>query len=293
MEVKVGLIQMTCSDNSSENLDKIIVAIRDLAKRGAQIISTSELPLSTYFCQSKDDARFALAEPIPGPSTDKISPLAAELNAVVLLSLFEKSDDGKFYNTVAVIDADGKYLGKYRKMHIPNDPANGYDEAYYFAKGDEGFKVFETKFSRIAPMICYDQWFPEGARVAAAKGAQILFYPTAIGWPQVQREELNKAEHEAWQIMHRSHAIANNVFVCAINRVGLEGGLKFWGTSFVSDPYGRVLELTGNNGESLSTGGSEDENNLLATCDLAVTDEMRKDWPFLDQRVIKCEYNES
>ena len=172
-----------------------------------------------------------------------------------------------------MIDADGKYLGKYRKMHIPDDPENGYDEAYYFAKGDEGYKVFDTKYAKIAPMICYDQWFPEGARLAAAQGAQILFYPTAIGWPQKDRKELNAAEHEAWQIMQRSHAIANNVFVCPINRVGVEGALKFWGTSFVSDPYGRVI----------AKADTESETNLLATCDLFVTDEMRKDWPFLKQ----------
>ncbi len=273
MEVKVGLIQMTCSDVPRENLDKIIAGIRDLAGRGAQIISTSELPSSKYFCQTKDDSRFALAEAIPGPTTEKLSKVAAEGDVVILMSLFEKADDGKFYNTVAVIDADGKYLGKYRKMHIPDDPENGYDEAYYFAKGDEGYKVFDTKYAKIAPMICYDQWFPEGARLAAAQGAQILFYPTAIGWPQKDRKELNAAEHEAWQIMQRSHAIANNVFVCPINRVGVEGALKFWGTSFVSDPYGRVI----------AKADTESETNLLATCDLFVTDEMRKDWPFLKQ----------
>ncbi len=273
MEVKVGLIQMTCSDNPAENLDKIIAAVRDLAGRGAQIISSSELPLSTYFCQTKDDSKFDLAEAIPGKTTDTLSRVALELNVVILMSLFEKADDGKFYNTVAVIDADGKYLGKYRKMHIPDDPENGYDESYYFAKGDEGYKVFDTKYAKIAPMICYDQWFPEGARLAAAAGAQILFYPTAIGWPEKDRAELNVAEHEAWQIMQRSHAIANNVFVCPINRVGVEDALKFWGTTFVCDPYGRVI----------AKADSESETNLLATCDLSVTDEMRKDWPFLKQ----------
>ncbi len=273
MEVKVGLIQMTCGDNPAENLDKIIVAIRDLAGRGAQIISGSELPLSEYFCQQKNQRFFNLAESVPGHTTEKLALIAKELNVVILMSLFEKADDGKFYNTVAVIDADGKYLGRYRKMHIPDDPENGYDEAYYFAKGDEGVKVFSTAYGKIAPMVCYDQWFPEGARQAAAQGAQILFYPTAIGWPEKDRKELNDAEHDAWQIMQRSHAIANNVFVCPTNRVGLEGSLKFWGTSFVCDPYGRVV----------AKADSESETNLLATCDLSITDEMRKDWPFLKQ----------
>ncbi len=276
MEVKVGLIQMTCSDNPKENLDKTVLAIRDLVKQGAQIVSSSELPLSTYFCQTKDDSRFALAEAIPGPTTEKLSEVAKEGNVVILMSLFEKAEDGKCYNTVAVIDADGKYLGKYRKMHIPNDPEHGYDEAYYFAKGDMGYKVFDTKYAKVAPMICYDQWFPEGARLAAVQGAQIIFYPTAIGWPQTDRAELNVAEHEAWQVIQRSHAIANNVFVCPINRVGLEGGLKFWGTSFVCDPYGRVI----------AKADSESETNLIATCDLSVTDEMRKDWPFLNEYVV-------
>lgn len=264
---------MTCSDVPIENWYKIVIAIRDLAGRGAQIISTSELPLATYFCQTKDDSRFALAETLPGQTTGELARLAAELQVVILISLFEKADDGKFYNTVAVIDADGKYLGKYRKMHIPDDPENGYDEAYYFAKGNEGYKVFDTRYARVCPMICYDQWFPEAARSAAAQGAQILFYPTAIAWPQKDRKEMNEAEHEAWQIMQKSHAIANNVFVCAINRVGLEGALKFWGTSFVADPYGRVV----------AKADSESESNLIATCDLSVTDEMRKDWPFLKQ----------
>lgn len=273
MEVKVGLIQMTCSDNPAENLEKIIVAIRELAKKGAQIVSTGELPLSKYFCQQKNRRFFNLAEAIPGPRTDALSRVASELKVVILMSLFEKADDGKFYNTVAVIDADGKYLGKYRKMHIPDDPENGYDEAYYFAKGNEGVKVFSTRYGRVCPMICYDQWFPEGARSAAAQGAQILFYPTAIGWPQKDGRELNEAEHDAWQVIQRSHAIANNVFVCPVNRVGLEGDLKFWGTSFVCDPYGRVV----------AKADSESETNLLATCDLSITDEMRKDWPFLKQ----------
>lgn len=277
--MKIGLVQMHCTKNPQDNLQKAMASITELAEKGAQIICLSELFNSLYFCQTRDDAYFDLAETIPGPTTDKLGALAKKFNVVILASLFENAGNGQYFNTVAVLDGEGKIAGKYRKMHIPDDPANGYDEAYYFGQGDLGFRVFDTPHAKIAPMVCWDQWFPEGARLCAVQGAKILFYPTAIGWPLVDREELNRAEHEAWQIIQRSHAIANNVFVVAVNRVGLQDRLNFWGTSFVADPYGRVI----------AKASSDKEENLLVTCDLNIIDEMRKDWPFLDYRRVRCE----
>ncbi len=270
-KVAVGLIQMKCTESSDQNLENAIKNIKDAAQRGAQIVSVSELFLSPYFCQVKDNKFFNLAEAVPGPTTNTLAEVAKTHHVALIVSVFEKAE-GKFFNTAVVIDADGKISGKYRKMHIPDDPANGYDEAYYFEKGDLGFQAFETAYAKVGPMVCYDQWFPEGARVIALQGAQILFYPTAIGWPSHVRPELNKAEHEAWQIMHRSHAIANNIFVVAVNRVGKEENINFWGTSFVSDPYGRVIAMA----------PTDAEVNLIAECDLDLTDSMRKDWPFLN-----------
>lgn len=276
-KVYVGLIQMKTGEDAKENLAKAIKNIEEVAKKGAQIVCLSELFLNPYFCQTRDDKFFDLAQPIPGPATDAFGEIAKKNQIVVIGSIYEKSSEGKYFNTAVVIDDDGKLLGKYRKMHIPDDPQNGYDEAYYFSPGDLGFQVFQTKYAKVAPMICFDQWFPEGARSAAVKGAEILFYPTAIGWPLENRPELNPAEHEAWQIMHRSHAIANNVFVVAVNHVGLEGSTNFWGTALVSDPYGRLLAKASTN----------QEENLVIECDLNVIDQMRKDWPFLDARVVK------
>ena len=274
--VRVGLIQMKSLETPQENLESAIKNIEEVAKKGAQIVCLSELFLTPYFCQTKDDKFFDLAEAIPGPTTQALGEVARKNKVVVICSIYEKAGE-KYYNTAVVIDADGKYLGKYRKMHIPDDPDNGYDEAYYFSPGDLGFLVFETKYAKVAPMICFDQWFPEGARIVATKGAEILFYPTAIGWPLANRPELNPAEHEAWQIMHRSHAIANNVFVVAVNHVGLEGSTNFWGTALVSDPYGRVL----------AKASADKEENLVVECDLDLIDQMRKDWPFLSARVVK------
>ncbi|MDP3975783.1 MAG: nitrilase-related carbon-nitrogen hydrolase, partial [bacterium] len=240
-KVSVGLVQMHCSELPEENLTKAVTAIQELADRGAQIICLPELFLGPYFCQERDKKYFALAEAIPGPNTQSFQDLAREKQVVILASLYELAEDGHRFNTVAVIDADGSLLGKYRKIHVPNDPEYGYDETYYFSQGDLGFQVFQTRYARVSPMVCYDQWFPEGARMCGVKGAQILFYPTAIGWPL--KERLNKAyfdraEHEAWQVTQRSHAIDNHLFVAAVNRVQPEKGLNFWGTSFVCDPYG-------------------------------------------------------
>ncbi|OGH87977.1 MAG: acyltransferase [Candidatus Magasanikbacteria bacterium RIFOXYC2_FULL_42_28] len=276
-KVAVGLIQMKHSADPRENLAKAIKNIRATAKRGAQIICLSELFLSEYFCQSKDKKFFALAESIPGTTTKILSALAFELGVVLVASLYEKTSQNKYFNTSVVFDADGSIAGKYRKMHIPDDPTNHYGEAYYFSGGDLGFKAVATKYGKIGPLICYDQWFPESARAVAAKGAEILFYSTAIGWPTKDRAELNQAEHDAWQVIQRSHAIANNVYVVAVNRTGQEGNLKFWGTSFVADPYGRVIKKASANTET----------NLVVECDFAVKAEKDRDWPFLSQRLTK------
>lgn len=275
MKVTLGLIQMACSKDAAVNLKKAIAGIEDAAKRGAQIICLPELFLHPYFCQGKkDDRYFDWAEKIPGPTTETLAKLAKKTKTVIICPLFEKTPAGKFFNSVAVLNADGKLLGTYHKMHIPSLPPDFYAEDYYFEKGDEGFKVFDTAYAKIGPMICYDQWFPEGARSAAAQGAQILFYPTAIGWPANQPPEKSVAEHEAWQITQRSHGIDNNVFVCAVNRVGREGDLKFWGTSFVSDTYGRML----------AKASTDREENLVVTCDLGMIEKMREEWPFLQER---------
>lgn len=278
--VKIGLVQMKCETEATANLKKAVAQVEVLAKQGAQIICLPELFLSPYFCQGPlNDDYFRLAESIPGPTTRVMSELAKKYQVVLIVSLYEKAESGKYFNSVAVLGIGGECLGIYRKMHIPSQPPGLYSEDHYFSKGEEGFKVFDTPYGKIAPMICYDQWFPEGARIAAAQGAQILFYPTAIGWPQRDRSEISAAEHEAWQITQRSHGIDNGIFVAAVNRIGVEGDLNFWGTSFVSDPYGRVL----------SKASSDTEENLLVTVDLDVIDSMRSEWPFLQERRIKSE----
>ena len=283
-KVKLGLIQMKMQDDAEINLKRTIEKIEKLAANGAQIICTSELFLSPYFCQTKDKKFFDLAEKIPGLTTDIFCDIAKKLKVVIVGSFYENSN-GRLFNTAAVIDADGTFLGKYRKMHIPADEMNGYMEDYYFEPGDMGFKVFKTKFGVIAPMICYDQWFPEGARLAALQGAQILVYPTAIGWPMAKRSDkkhIDKVENDSWVTIQRSHGIANNVFVAAINRVGAESGLKFWGTSFVSDPYGEILKK----------GSSSAEQNLIAEIDLDRIEYRKREWPFLNERrteIVVCD----
>lgn len=279
-KVTIGLVQMACGDDPRENLEKAVAGARNCAKKGAHIVSFSELFLSKYFCQGKHKKFFDLAEPIPGPTTDALGKIARELKLSIVASIFEKAAKGKFFNSTAVIGPNGKVIGKYRKTHIPTLPPGLYDESFYFSSGDLGFPAFQTPRAKISALVCYDQWFPEVARVSAANGAQILFYPTAIGWPSGARgqpDKLNKAEYEAWQITQRSHGIDNNIFVAAVNRVGIEGNLKFWGTSFVSDPYGRVL----------AKASSNREESLVVACDLSLIDEMRKEWRFLDERRIK------
>lgn len=270
---------MHCVKNPQENLSNAIENIEICVKKGAEIISLPELFMSEYFCQGKNKAYFKLAEKIPGQTTKKLSEIAAKNKVVLVVSLFEKAGQNKFFNTAAIIGPNGKILGKYRKVHIPFLPPGLYDEKFYFSDGDLGFPVFSTPHAKIGALVCYDQWFPEPARIYAAKGAQILFYPTAIGWPKGDRKDLNKAEHEAWQITQRSHGIDNNVFVVAVNRVGIEKDLKFWGTSFVSDPYGRII----------AKASSENPENLIVEIDLSVIKNMRKEWRFLDERRIRVE----
>ena len=276
--VRLGLVQMACTTDPAENLAKAERGIRDAAAKGAQIVCLQELFRSQYFCQVEDHDNFALAEPIPGPSTERLSALAKELDVVIVASLFEKRAEGLYHNTAAVIDAGGEYLGKYRKMHIPDDPQ--YYEKFYFTPGDLGFRAWDTKYGRIGVLVCWDQWYPEAARLTAMAGAQILFYPTAIGWLPPEKDEHGEQQQSAWETIQRSHAIANGVYVCAVNRVGHEGaaapgGIEFWGGSFVADPGGRIL-VKGGRGEEV----------LTAEVDLAKVDVSRTHWPFLRDRRI-------
>ncbi len=275
-KVKVGLVQMSCSDDARSNMEKAISGIRDAVSQGANIVCLQELFTSLYFCDVEDYENFKLAEPIPGPSTDTLSAVAKELGVVIIASLFEKRAQGLYHNTTAVLDADGTYLGKYRKMHIPDDPA--YFEKFYFTPGDLGYKVFKTKFATIGVLICWDQWYPEASRLTALMGAEILFYPTAIGWATAQDEATNTEQYNAWQTIQRSHAVANGVHVVSVNRVGLEqdGAMKFWGGSFVSNPFG-----------SLIVKATHDQEEVIVTeLDLAKTDSYRTHWPFLRDRRI-------
>jgi len=269
--VSVGLVQMRCSSGKEDNLNKAIQKIQEAASKGAQIVCLQELFTSLYFCDQEDYEQFKLAESIPGPSTDKLRPIAKELNIVIIASLFEKRAEGLYHNTTAVIDADGTYLGKYRKMHIPDDPS--YYEKFYFTPGDLGYKVFNTKYARLGVLICWDQWYPEAARITAMMGAEILFYPTAIGWATSQDEATNKEQYNAWQTIQRSHAVANGVHVVSVNRVGYEqnGAMNFWGGSFVSNPFGSLLYLASHDQEEVH----------VQEIDLELTDRYRTHWPFL------------
>lgn len=274
--VKVGLVQMSCSADKSTNLEKAIDGVKKAADGGAQIVCLQELFTSLYFCDVEDYENFKLAEPIPGPSTEALQKVAKEKGVVVIASLFEKRAEGLYHNTTAVIDADGSYLGKYRKMHIPDDPA--YFEKFYFTPGDMGYKVFKTKFATIGVLICWDQWYPEAARITALMGAEILFYPTAIGWATAQDEATNVEQYGAWQTIQRGHSVANGVHVVSVNRVGLEqnGAMKFWGGSFVSNPFGTVLYQAPHDKEEIK----------VLDIDLAKTDFYRTHWPFLRDRRI-------
>lgn len=267
---------MSCSPNPEENFQKAVARIREAAGKGAQIICLQELFRSLYFCDVEDYDNFKLAESIPGPSTDVLSQLAKELGVVIIASLFEKRTEGLYHNTTAVLDADGTYLGKYRKMHIPDDPA--YYEKFYFTPGDLGYKVFKTRFATIGVLICWDQWYPEGARITSLMGAEVLFYPTAIGWATSQDEDTNLEQFNAWQTIQRSHAVANGVHVVSVNRVGFEqnGAMKFWGGSFIANPFGRVLYQASH----------ENEEIHVEVLDLEKTDRYRTHWPFLRDRRI-------
>ena len=275
-KVKTGIVQMSCSADKAQNLAKAIDKVREAAAKGAQIICLQELFTSLYFCDVEDYENFKLAEPIPGPSTEALGKVAAELGVVIIASLFEKRAEGLYHNTTAVLDADGKYLGKYRKMHIPDDPA--YYEKFYFTPGDLGYKVFQTKFAKIGVLICWDQWYPEAARITALMGAEILFYPTAIGWATSQDEATNVEQYNAWQTIQRSHAVANGIHVVSVNRVGLEqdGLMKFWGGSFIANPFGSLLHLSSH----------DQEETVVLELDLNKTDRYRTHWPFLRDRRI-------
>jgi N-carbamoylputrescine amidase len=272
--VNVGLVQMTCTASKEENLAKAIVKTREAAAKGAQIVCLQELFTSLYFCDIEEYDNFLLAEAIPGPSTDALAEVAKELGVVIIASLFEKRAEGLYHNTTAVLDADGSYLGKYRKMHIPDDP--GYYEKFYFTPGDLGYKVFKTKFATIGVLICWDQWYPEAARITALMGAEILFYPTAIGWSSSQQVDVNTEQYNAWQTIQRSHAVANGVYVVSINRSGDEGPMKFWGGSFVSNPFGKVLYQASHTEEEIH----------VEELDLNKSDSYRTHWPFLRDRRI-------
>jgi len=270
----VGLVQMRGSQRPEENLARAIEGVREAARQGARIVCTQELFRSPYFCQAEDPARFDLAEPIPGPTTEALSKVAAESGVTVVASLFERRAAGLYHNTVAVLDADGNLVGRYRKMHIPDDPL--YYEKFYFTPGDVGFPSFPAGEARIGPLVCWDQWFPEAARLSALAGSQILFYPTAIGWQFDEGEDVDVAQHDAWETIQRAHAIANGVFVAVVNRVGEEEGIRFWGQSFVADPFGRILARAPADAEAV----------LVVECDLAQIERVRRDWPFLRDRRI-------
>ncbi|HJZ85919.1 MAG TPA: carbon-nitrogen hydrolase [Polyangia bacterium] len=275
---QLGLVQMRCTADRDANLAAACQGIREAAGRGAQLICLPELFRSLYFCQSEDAAQFDLAEPVPGPTSEALSRLAHTLGVAVVGSLFERRASGVYHNTAVVIDADGSVRGLYRKMHIPDDPL--YYEKFYFTPGDLGFQCFETRFARVGALVCWDQWFPEGARLTALQGAQLLVYPTAIGWHPREKAEFGAAQADAWQTIQRSHAIANGVYVAAVNRVGHEGppggGLEFWGGSFVCDPFGVVL----------AEAARDKPQVLVVPCDPARQEEVRRNWPFLRDRRI-------
>jgi len=276
--VKVGLVQTSCSAETAANLKKTLAGAEKAVRQGAKIICTQELFRSQYFCQSEDHEYFKLAEPIPGPTTKVFQKFARQHRVVVIASLFEKRAAGLYHNTAAIIDADGSLLGLYRKMHIPDDPL--YYEKFYFTPGDLGFRAWQTRYAKIGVLICWDQWFPEAARLTAMQGAEILFYPTAIGWHPGEKRKVGAQQHDAWETIQRSHAIANGCYVVVPNRVGHEklagDGIEFWGQSFIA----------GTSGEILAKAGVKEEQVLTAELDLAKVDETRTHWPFLRDRRV-------
>ncbi|SKB93504.1 carbon-nitrogen hydrolase [Dyadobacter psychrophilus] len=287
-KVNIGIVQMSCTEDVEANFQKAVKGIREAAQKGANIICLQELFRSLYFCDVEDHSNFQLAEPIPGPSTESLSALAKELGVVIIASLFEKRAHGLYHNTTAVLDADGAYLGKYRKMHIPDDP--GYYEKFYFTPGDaatgesvgeagdkDGYRVFDTKFAKIGVLICWDQWYPEAARITSLMGAEILFYPTAIGWDTNETDPvINEEQYGAWQTIQRGHAVANGVYVVSVNRTGREADQQFWGGSFIANPQGRLLYLAPH----------KEEVTHVEELDLQKLDFYRTTWPFLRDRRI-------
>ena len=272
--VTIGLVQMHCTAEKEPNVEKALARIAQAADAGANIVCLQELFAGHYFCQSEDYARFDEAESIPGPTSERLAAAARQRGVVIVSSLFERRAPGLYHNTAVVFDADGSVAGQYRKMHIPDDPL--YYEKFFFTPGDLGFKAIDTKFGRLGVCVCWDQWYPEAARLTALHGAQIIFYPTAIGWHHAEKAELGPTQHDAWETIMRSHAIANGLFVVAVNRVGIEGGLDFWGASFVADP----------NGALLARASHEAEETLVVECQLARIDSVRTHWPFLRDRRI-------
>lgn len=281
----VGLIQMYCSPEPDDNLERAVVHVRNAARSGAEVICLPELFKTQYFCQREEHAFFDLAEPIPGPTTKRFADLARELKVTIIVSLFEKRAPGVYHNTAAVLGPDGTLHGIYRKMHIPDDPL--YYEKFYFTPGDLGYKVFDVPQGKVGTLVCWDQWYPEGARLTALQGAQVLFYPTAIGWHPDEKAEWGKAQHDAWKTIQRSHAIANGVYVAVVNRVGHEEGnvrgnkaqgkgLEFWGGSFIADPFGRVI----------AEASHDKEDILIGEVNVKTMEEIRRNWPFLRDRRI-------
>ncbi len=282
---RIGVVQMSCTPDPDDNLEKAATMVRDAARQGANVICLPELFRAQYFCQREDTALFDLAEPIPGPSTDRLAEVARDEKVTIIASLFERRAAGLYHNTAATLGTDGAILGLYRKMHIPDDPL--YYEKYYFTPGDLGYRALDTAFGKIGTLVCWDQWYPEGARITALQGANVLFYPTAIGWHPYEKAEHGAAQCDAWQTIQRSHAIANGVYVASPNRVGIEHGdilgnrvegpgLEFWGGSFIADPFGRVLAKASHDKEEI----------LIAEVDLRLLEDQRRNWPFLRDRRI-------
>ena len=278
-KTKIGLIQMRSGTDPAENFSRALDFIREAAKQGAQIVCLPELFRSQYFCQTEEHKNFALAEEVPGKSTSALEEVSRELRVIIIASLFEKRSAGVYHNTAAIIDANGKFLGKYRKMHIPDDPL--YHEKFYFAPGDLGFQAWETRHGKIGVCVCWDQWYPEAARLTALRGAEIIFYPTAIGWHPREKEQFGQAQYSAWETIQRSHAIANGCYVAVANRVGHEApaggeGIQFWGQSFVAAPSGEIL----------AKGSVDREEIILAEVEWERVNEQRTHWPFLRDRRI-------
>jgi len=284
-KVAIGLLQMSCAPDPRLNLEKAIARIDEAAKRGAQIVCTQELFRAHYPCQTEDPKFFDLAEPIPGPTTEALGAIAKARKIVIVASLFERRAAGVYHNTAVVIDESGAIVGRYRKMHIPDDPR--YYEKYYFTPGDLGFRAFDTNVGRVGTLVCWDQWYPEGARLTALQGAHVLFYPTAIGWHPAEKAEFGAAQHDAWRTIQRAHAIANGVYVAVVNRVGFEtgnirgksapgSGLEFWGGSFLCDPFGQVIAEASHDKEEI----------LVGEVDLKALEDIRRNWPFLRDRRI-------